>query len=136
MINAILHIRKDLMIRLLLITAIIFISGCSVLHKTGKPHDRDWVYGAAATLEVMDSYSTSVVMHEDPNAYEVGRLARAVGGDRPSDLSLLAITGIHLGILEWSRYWKPAYRNVYQWMVIIDRPGVIRANFKVAFDSK
>ena len=111
---------------LLISISLLLLSGCS-----GTPAKRDTAYWAAVTGTVADGFSTSYALSNNPCAYESGFAASRLIGKRPSNGQIAGQTAARIGLLEWSRYWKPVYHKTYKWATVAVTLYVVPNNYKV-----
>jgi len=109
---------------LLLIVALL--ASCS-----HTPAKRDTAYWVAATGTIADGFSTTYALNNNPCAYEAGFAASRTIGKHPTDKQVAGFTAARLGLLEWSRYWKPIYHKSYKWMTVAVTLYVVPHNYEV-----
>lgn len=107
---------RSIMISLALIV-LLSINGC-----TSTPYYRDSLYWATAAVMTGDYY-TSWRAIDSGRGEEVGLVGKHT---TPTGLYF-----INLGLLESSRYWKPLYREIFQWSIVITRVPIIYMNWSI-----
>ena len=117
--------------RILILISLLF---CAPVFAGDHVAPRDKLYWASATAIVMDSYSTWRALEEREDVQEIGYVMREMYGPRPSGKQILEATIFQLGILEWSRTWKPHTRKAFQWTITITKELAFINNMSIALD--